>query len=91
MTTKLEGTLKREIVVDGAPYTLSIDSEGLKLVPKGKRKGYALEWSAFVNGDAALAAALNAAMAAAPAPPEAVPEAAPKAAAKAKRKAPAKK
>ena len=68
MTTKLEGTLKREIVVDGAPYTLAVDPQGLKLVPKGKRKGYELEWRAFVNGEAALAVALNAAMAAAPAP-----------------------
>src|SRR5215208_5110567 len=70
MTTKLEGTLKREIVIDGAPYTLAIDARGFKLVPKGKRKGYELEWSAFVSGEAALATALNAAMAAAPPPPE---------------------
>ena len=71
MTTKLEGTLKREIVIDGAPYTLAIDARGFKLVPKGKRKGYELEWSAFVSGEAALATALNAAMAAAPPPPDA--------------------
>lgn len=70
MTTKLEGTLKREIVIDGASYTLSIDNDGFKLVPKGKRKGYELQWSAFVSGEAALATALNAAMAAAPPPPE---------------------
>ena len=70
MTTRLEGTLKREIAIDGAAYTLTIDPRGLTLVPKGKRKGYRLEWSAFVNGEAALATALNAAMAAAPPPPE---------------------
>ncbi|HEX2829102.1 MAG TPA: hypothetical protein VHP37_22325 [Burkholderiales bacterium] len=74
MTTRLEGTLKREIVIGGAPYTLSIDNAGLKLVPKGKRKGYELEWSAFVSGEAALATALNAAMAAAPPPPEPSPK-----------------
>jgi hypothetical protein len=83
MTTKLEGTLKREIVVNGAAYTLSIDASGLKLVPKGKRRGYELEWNAFVNGEAALAVALNAAMAAAPAPAQPPP--------KAKAEAPAKK
>jgi hypothetical protein len=71
MTTKLEGTLKREVVIDGSPYTVTLDPTGLKLVPKGKRKGYELEWSAFVSGDAALATALNAAMAAAPPPVEA--------------------
>jgi hypothetical protein len=70
MTTKLEGTLKREVVIDGSPYTVTLDPTGLKLVPKGKRKGYELEWSAFVSGDAALATALNAAMASAPPPAE---------------------
>ena len=80
MTTRLEGALKREIAIDGAPYTLTIDPRGLTLVPKGKRKGYALGWSAFVNGEAALATALNAAMAAAPPPPE--PRETPKAAKK---------
>lgn len=85
MTTKLESVLKREIVVDGAPYTLTIDPNGLSLVPKGKRKGYALEWSAFVNGEAALAVALNAAMAAAPPPADAKP--APKAGKKRSRRA----
>jgi hypothetical protein len=69
MTTKLDGALKREIVIDGVPYTVTIDPAGLKLVPKGRRKGYELEWSAFVNGEAALATALNASMAAAPPPP----------------------
>ena len=82
MTTRLEGTLKREIVVDGAAYTLSIDTQGLKLVPKGKRKGYELGWTAFMNGEAALAAALNASMASAPPLTEA---AAPAKAAKKKR------
>ena len=68
MTTKLEGALKREIAVDGAPYTVTITAQGLKLVPKGRRKGYELEWAALVNGEAALAAALNASLAKAPAP-----------------------
>jgi hypothetical protein len=68
MTTKLEGVLKREIAVNGAPYTVTITAQGLKLVPKGRRKGYELEWAALVNGEAALAAALNASLAKAPAP-----------------------
>ena len=73
MTTKLEGALKREVVIGGAPYTVTIDPQGLKLVPKGKRKGYELEWDAFINGEAALATALNASIAAAP-EPRAAPE-----------------
>jgi hypothetical protein len=60
MTTKLDSPLKREIVIEGNPYTLTITGEGFKLVAKGRRKGYELAWSAIVNGEAALASALNA-------------------------------
>jgi hypothetical protein len=71
MTTKLDGALKREVTIGGAAYTVTIDPQGLRLVPKGKRKGYELQWAAFINGEAALATALNASLAAAPAPPAA--------------------
>jgi hypothetical protein len=60
MATKLEKSLRREIEIDGKPYMLTIDPQGLKLVPKGKRKGLELAWQALVSGDAALATALNA-------------------------------
>ena len=63
MTTKLDGALKREIVIDDAPYTLTLTPEGLTLVRKGRRKGVALDWKSLVSGDAALAAALNASVA----------------------------
>jgi hypothetical protein len=62
MATKLDKPLKREVRVDGKPYVLTIDPEGLKLVPKGKRKGQQLSWDALVSGEAALAAALNASL-----------------------------
>jgi len=62
MTTKLEGPLKREITIERASYTLTITPEGMSLVPKGKRKGFELEWRALVSGDAALATALNASL-----------------------------
>ena len=67
MTTPLTGPLKRALDIEGEPYTLTIDPQGLKLVAKGHRKGYALEWSALVNGAAALATALTASLASAPA------------------------
>jgi hypothetical protein len=67
MTTKLEGPLRREIDIGGAPYTLTITPRGFALVPKGRRKGYELEWSALVSGDAALATALNASLSVRPA------------------------
>jgi len=69
MTTKLESPLRRELIVGGQPYTLTIAPEGFKLVPKGKRIGHEMTWRALVSGDAALATALNASLAKAPAPP----------------------
>jgi hypothetical protein len=62
MATKLDKPLKREVQIEGKPYMLTITPEGLKLVPKGKRKGQEIAWSALVSGEAALAAALNASL-----------------------------
>jgi hypothetical protein len=62
MATKLDKPLRREIQVEGKPYMLTITPEGLKLVPKGKRKGQEISWQALVSGEAALAAALNASL-----------------------------
>jgi hypothetical protein len=62
MATKLEKSLKREVEIDGKPYMVTIDPQGLKIVPKGKRKGLELAWQALVSGDAALATALNASL-----------------------------
>lgn len=58
--TPLDRPLRREVLVEGQPYTLTLDADGLKLVAKGKRKGLELRWADLVNGDAALAAALQA-------------------------------
>ena len=60
MITKLAAPMKREIDIDGEKYTLTVSSEGLKLVLKGKRKGIKLDWRSIVSGDAALSTALNA-------------------------------
>jgi hypothetical protein len=66
VTTKLDKPLKRELDIDGEPYTLTISPQGLNLVPKGRRKGYELAWKDLVSGDAALATALNASLALGP-------------------------
>lgn len=58
--TPLDKPLRREVEIEGKPYTLTIDPDELKLVEKGKRKGLVLKWVDLVNGDAALAAALQA-------------------------------
>ena len=60
--TPLDKPLRRELQVDEATYTLTISPEGLRLVPKGRRKGLELAWRDLVSGDAALAAALQASL-----------------------------
>lgn len=62
MTTFLDKAIKREVLVHEAPYTLMISPDGLRLTPKGHRKGVELRWSDLVSGDAALAVALNASL-----------------------------
>jgi hypothetical protein len=62
VTTRLEGPLKREIAVDGEPYTLTITPDGMSLVLKGRRKGFEMQWRDVVSGEAALATALNASL-----------------------------
>jgi hypothetical protein len=49
MTTKLERPLKREIVIDEKPYTLTIDASGLKLVEKGRRNGHEVSWKQILS------------------------------------------
>jgi hypothetical protein len=44
MTIKVPGVLRRELDIDGEPYTLTIAPDGLKPVRKGRR--HALEWRA---------------------------------------------
>lgn len=56
----LQTTLKRVLSIEGRDYVLAISPDGLKLTPKGKRKGIELQWEALVSGEAALAAALRA-------------------------------
>jgi hypothetical protein len=60
--TRLDKPLRRELVVDGHSYTLTIDPTGLKLAKKGHRRGVAIDWQDLLNGDAALAAALKASL-----------------------------
>ena len=62
VTTPLEGPLKREIIVGGAPYTVTITPSGMSLVLKGRRKGFEMQWQDVVSGEAALATALNASL-----------------------------
>lgn len=60
--TKLDGQLVREVDIDGQPYIVTLSSEGLKIVPKGKRKGTEIAWTDILSGQAALAAAMSASL-----------------------------
>ena len=60
--TPLDRPLRRELTIGEDTYTLTITPEAMKLVPKGKRKGLALQWRDLVSGDAALATALQASL-----------------------------
>ena len=67
MVTKLDAPLKRALSIDGKPYVLTVTPTGFLLSEKGRRKGFEMDWVAFVSGDAALATALAASIAKAPA------------------------
>ncbi len=54
MPTKLEKTLKREIVINGEPHIATISPEGVKVTKKGFRKGNEITWQAIASGDANL-------------------------------------
>ena len=62
MATKLDKPIKREVEIEGETYTVTVSPEGVKVVQKGKRKGISVSWTAFVSGDAALAAELRASL-----------------------------
>jgi hypothetical protein len=60
MATKLDKTIKRELELDGKLYTVAISPEGIKVTPKGARKGQEISWSTIVSGEAELRRDLNA-------------------------------
>ena len=59
MATRLDKTIKRELELDGKLYTVSLSPEGVKVVPKGGRKGHEISWSALLSGDVELRRDLN--------------------------------
>ena len=59
MPPKLDKTIKRELEVAGEPYTVTISPEGVKITPKGHRKGHEITWQALLSGDAELTQALK--------------------------------
>ena len=58
MTTPLSKPLKREVLIKGRAFIVTLSAEGIKVVLKGKRNGQELRWEDLVSGEAALAVAL---------------------------------
>jgi hypothetical protein len=44
MSTRLTKTIRREIEIDGEPFTIAISPEGFRLTKKRFRSGVALSW-----------------------------------------------
>ncbi len=59
MATRLDKTIKRELELGGKLYTVSISPAGVRIVPKGGRKGYEITWETLLSGDAELRRDLN--------------------------------
>jgi hypothetical protein len=54
MTTRLDKSLKRELEIRGKLYTIMISPEGVRITPKGARKGHGVSWESLLSGDAEL-------------------------------------
>ena len=63
MATRLDKTIKRELNLGGKLYTVSVSPQGIKIVPKGGRKGYEVSWEAVLTGEEQLRQDLNASLA----------------------------
>jgi hypothetical protein len=47
MPTKLDKTIRREIEIDGEPFTVAISPDGVRLTKKRFRSGAALSWKSL--------------------------------------------
>lgn len=47
MSTKLDKTIRREIEIDGEPFTITVSPEGFRLTRKRFRSGVAMSWKAL--------------------------------------------
>jgi hypothetical protein len=54
VATRLDKPIRRELELKGKLYTVTITPEGVKITPKGGRRGHEITWEALVSGDADL-------------------------------------
>ena len=58
MITPLEKPLRRAVQIEGKPYVVTLTPTGLRLVPKGHRKGVEITWQQILDGEVELSAQL---------------------------------
>ena len=51
---ELDKPLKRQLTLDGEQYTVIVSREGVRITPKGRRKGQEISWQTLLSGDADL-------------------------------------
>ena len=54
MAAKLDKAIKRELALEGETYMVTISPAGVRIVPKGRRKGHEISWQTILSGDAEL-------------------------------------
>lgn len=59
MPTRLDKAIKRELELGAKLYTVTITPEGVKITPKGGRRGHEITWEELLRGDADLRRDLN--------------------------------
>ncbi|HEX6089912.1 MAG TPA: hypothetical protein VFZ13_07105 [Gemmatimonadales bacterium] len=59
MPTRLDKTIRRELELGEKLYTVTITPEGVKITPKGGRRGHEITWEELLRGDADLRRDLN--------------------------------
>ena len=50
MTVPLDKPIKRQVEIDGKPYTLTLGPESVTIVRKGARKGPCVTWASLLEG-----------------------------------------
>jgi hypothetical protein len=54
VATPLNKPIRRELELDGKLYTVTVSPGGVKVVPKGRRKGHEISWESLLSGEAEL-------------------------------------
>ncbi|MBE1159683.1 hypothetical protein [Dyella acidiphila] len=53
--TPLDKPLKRQIDIQGQPFTVTLDSTGIKITKKAHRNGFEVSWAELIRNDPAMA------------------------------------